>query len=346
MIRKYSLPVVALCGIIFALYVVRADNSPVPAGQPEGEPAASPFPSFVSGAGLIESASENVSIGAPMAGLVTKVFVHAGSKVKEGDPLFQLDDRAQVAQLAVQQSQLESAKAHFAKVAALPRPVDLAPLEDQVLSASTNLADLQAQLALRENLPDKRAVSADEMSRRRYAIQEAEATLKTAQASLAQLKAGAAQPDLEVARADVLQTEAQVASAQAELDRLTVRAPFSGQCLQVKVHAGEFAQNAGAAMILFGDVDHLQVRVEIDENKAWRVRPGAHAKAFARGNKSIAADMTFVRFEPYVVPKLSLTGSSQERVDTRVLEVLFQFDRKSLPLYVGQQMDVFVEAAQ
>jgi len=44
------------------------------------------------------------------------------------------------------------------------------------------------------------------------------------------------------------------------------------------------------------------------------------------------------------VPKRSLTGDSTERVDTRVLQVLYRFDRGDLPVYVGQQMDVFVEA--
>jgi hypothetical protein len=53
---------------------------------------------------------------------------------------------------------------------------------------------------------------------------------------------------------------------------------------------------------------------------------------------------TFVRVEPYVTPKKSLTGGSAERVDTRVLQVLFGFDRGEFPIYVGQQMDVFVEA--
>ena len=48
--------------------------------------------------------------------------------------------------------------------------------------------------------------------------------------------------------------------------------------------------------------------------------------------------------EPYVVPKKSLTGDSNERVDTRVLQALYRFDRKQLPIYVGQQMDVFIEA--
>lgn len=55
--------------------------------------------------------------------------------------------------------------------------------------------------------------------------------------------------------------------------------------------------------------------------------------------------LKFVRFEPYVVPKTSLTGESAERVDTRVLQVIFSFDCGALPITVGQQMDVFIDAS-
>jgi hypothetical protein len=68
------------------------------------------------------------------------------------------------------------------------------------------------------------------------------------------------------------------------------------------------------------------------------------AVAFARGNKDIRTDLKFVRFEPFIVPKRSLTGASTERVDTRVLQAIFSFEPKDLPLYVGQQVDVYIKS--
>ncbi len=133
---------------------------------------------------------------------------------------------------------------------------------------------------------------------------------------------------------------------QTDLDRLTVRAPVDGQILQLKMHLGEFAPTGVLAtpLILFGNVDKMCVRVDVDENDAWRVRDGARATGNLRGNKDIKARLDFVRFEPYVVPKKSLTGDSSERVDTRVLQVIFAFERGDLPIFVGQQMDVFIDA--
>jgi hypothetical protein len=53
-----------------------------------------------------------------------------------------------------------------------------------------------------------------------------------------------------------------------------------------------------------------------------------------------------VRVEPFVVPKKSLTGDTTERVDTRVLQVIYQFDPAGKPpLFVGQQVEVFIDVA-
>lgn len=70
-----------------------------------------------------------------------------------------------------------------------------------------------------------------------------------------------------------------------------------------------------------------------------KMRPGEFAPAGV-----VFTPLRFVRFESYVIPETSLTGDSTERVDTRVLQVIYSFDRDDLPIYVGQQMDVYIEA--
>ena len=88
----------------------------------------------------------------------------------------------------------------------------------------------------------------------------------------------------------------------------------------------------------------LHLRVDVDEQDAWRVESRAKAVAAVRGNPSQQTTLEFVRFEPYVLPKRSLTGGSTERVDTRVLQVIYRFQPDGLPIHAGQQMDVFIEA--
>jgi HlyD family secretion protein len=147
------------------------------------------------------------------------------------------------------------------------------------------------------------------------------------------------------AKAAAFAAEAEVRAARTNLDRLMVRSPIAGEILQVAIHPGEYVLAGGSATppIRMGNLDTLHVRVDIDENDAWRFKPCTKAIAFVRGNRHLKVDLAFVRVEPYITPKMSLTGSSTERVDTRVLQILYRFERAKLPVFVGQQVDVYID---
>ena len=102
----------------------------------------------------------------------------------------------------------------------------------------------------------------------------------------------------------------------------------------------------GEPLIRLGSLNPMHIRIDIDENDAWRFQHGAQAIAFVRGNPQIRIPLQFVRVEPYVRPKVSLTGQPVERVDTRVLQVIYRIEQEGLPLFVGQQMDVFIDAGE
>jgi multidrug resistance efflux pump len=214
-----------------------------------------------------------------------------------------------------------------------------------VKEAEANLEDLRMQLRNAERVTVGSAISLEELNRRRYAVQAGEARLAQAKHNLELLEAGAWKPDLALARAEIARAEADVSAAAVEIDRLTIRAPLEGNILQVNIRPGEFAQGGVLVqpLILMGDLDRLHVRVDIDENDAWRFHPTSSAFAFVRGNPEFKTSLKFEYVEPYVVPKRSLTGDSNERVDTRVMQVLYGFNRADLPIYPGQLMDVYIE---
>ncbi len=54
----------------------------------------------------------------------------------------------------------------------------------------------------------------------------------------------------------------------------------------------------------------------------------------------------FEYLEPYIIPKKSLTGDPTERVDTRVLQVVYSYDPKAIPAYLGQEVDVYIKASK
>jgi multidrug resistance efflux pump len=156
---------------------------------------------------------------------------------------------------------------------------------------------------------------------------------------------------LATARARAAATAAAIAVAEeavrqagTDLELLTVRSPRDGRLLQVNLREGEFAALKSAEpLMLLGDVDRFQVRAEVDEQDAVLIRPDQPAVASLKGHSELRVPLQFVRIEPYVVPKRSLTGDSLERVDTRVLQVVYAFERPAFPVYVGQQVDVFIQ---
>ncbi len=155
-------------------------------------------------------------------------------------------------------------------------------------------------------------------------------------------------------RFDAAISETALATAKAEAEQIrqkikinTVRALIPGQILQINIHLGEYAQSGALSspLMLLGDDNQMHIRVNIDENDSWRFKAGASAMAFVRGNPTLKTPLRFVRVDPYIIPKTSLTGDSPERTDTRVLQVIYSFDPSTLPMvYAGQQMDVFVAA--
>ena len=197
----------------------------------------------------------------------------------------------------------------------------------RLAEAEAELADFEDQVRRAERLSPGVSISQDRLARAQFAFQTARAKVEAARASA------------EVARE-------RVGSAQVTLNRLTVRAPVEGRVLKVNVRVGEFV-SAGPlsdALVLLGNDRPLHVRVQIDENDVWRLNTSAPAEAVVRGNRDLRFPLSFVRVEPYVLPKRSLTGERTERTDTRVLEVIYSFEPGDRPVYIGQQVDVFIKA--
>jgi RND family efflux transporter MFP subunit len=306
---RWLVPVMALAGFAYAVYfTVVVSDRPPPAARQLSMPAESQFLTTVSGSGLVEASSRNVAVGSFLSGIVASVAVEEGQWVGREDELFSLDKREAEAQLAVAER-------------------DVLAAEAEVVRASAELADRQDQLQRRVKLKVGVVLSEDQLARLRYAVD-----IGTAQVA-------AARAQVEVARARREQ-------ARVTLARHTVRAPLEGRVLKINVRPGEFVV-AGMTvdpLVLLGNDRPLHVRVQVDENDLWRLRPGAAAEAVVRGNRNIRFGLTFVRVEPYVLPKRSLTGAATERIDTRVLEVIYAFDPAAKPVFIGQQVDVFIDA--
>lgn len=296
----------ALLGILAVIVLVARLRQSGPTPQPLVPPPQSPYAHSIGGRGLVESANENVRIAPPASGLVESVPVKVGDVVKTGDLLFTLDTREAMAAVKTSEAQVAVQEARLAE-------------------AATSVADRKDSLERTAKLRQKEVASIDETRRDEFALQAAQRVYQRTKA------------DLEFA-------QAQLNDAKVHLDLLSVRSPRNGTILQVNIRSGEFTSaNSGEPAVLLGDISHLQLRADVDESDAPRVKPDCTAIAFLKGSRENGIPLKFERIEPYILPKKSLSGESTERVDTRVLQVIFRFENPAFPVYVGQQMDVFIE---
>ncbi|WP_439628064.1 HlyD family secretion protein [Gemmata sp.] len=364
MLTRYLLPVLAVVAFSFAMIqMTKAQQQPPPVSPPV-DPGKSPFGKQVAGAGIVEPETENISVGTHVPGVVRAVHVRVDDRVTPGAPLFELDDRQMAAELTVRQSMRDSAAAQLAKLEAMPRREELPPLEAKVEEAKANVEDKVRLFERAKREIDTGVGSGETFDTRRMSVDVAKAQLRRVEAELDLTRAGAWKFDTAVARATLTQTQAQVDQTKTELERLRVAAPrirkpgadrtrepipssdlLELRVLQVNVRPGEYVgATPGQAIIVLGTVGRLHVRVDIDENDIARFKPGIKGTATPRGEPGTRLPLSFVRVEPYVIPKKSLTGGNTERVDTRVLQVIYAIDVPNPTLYVGQQLDVSLDA--
>lgn len=291
-IHGWKMPLMGAAGLVFALVSVlgRPESK---AHEPLVTPPATSYSAQVAGIGVVEPKSEIINLGVELPGVVRQVQVAVGDEVKRGVPLFTLDQREVDAQIAT--------------------------LEATLAASRVQAADAHMQYALIASVKDKRAVARDEVNRRQFAKQLAQARVK--------------------------EIEAQLQQAKITKQRLMIVAPIDGRVLELNVRPGEYAAAGvlAAPLARVGDVSTLHVRVEVDEENAARIRPESKAEGLFRGDTITRIPLTFVRFEPYVRAKQNLAATGQ-RVDTRVLQIIYALPEEVGERFVGQQMDVFVDA--
>lgn len=305
-----------------------------------------PFQSYISAVGLVEASSDNISIGTPVNRIVKNVTVQVGQEVKKGEVLFTLENQDLQADLAAREIEFEIAQSKLKKMEALPRSEDVAAAQSALRNTQAEMSQAQNQYEMVQGLQHSRALSLQEINRRKFNFEQAQARSQEAQANLDKIKAGAWKPDLDIAFLEIKQAKTNIDRVQAEIERTIIRSPIDGKVLQIRIHEGESPATVGAngPLMIVGNTDEIFVKVSINQFDAPYFNTEASAIAYLRGNAHMEFPIEFVRLQPYLVNKQNFTNDIIDKVDTRVLQVIYRIKSKETPLFVGQQMDVYIEA--
>ena len=345
-IRFIILPIISVLGIGLAVYLVYKQSRPAPTAPPSGQPTKSPFSNRVAGSGLVEPATEIMNIGTSISGTVQSISVKEGQLLKKGDILFTIDQRDTVAQLGAAKAKLEVATRKVEQLKSMPRVEDVDRAKAIVAQRQSAVDDATLRLQRLNAVEDQSAISANEKPTRMFEMNLTTSRLAEAQSELAKLMKGTYPEDLAVAVAEAKVADADVGMLQTDLAQSEVKAPIDGTVLRVNARAGEFA-SAGAlreGLVVMGQLTPLHIRVDVDELDAWRFDPKGKAVAVLRGGKIVEFPIEYVRTVPVVIPKRTLTGENSERIDTRVMEMIYRFQQDNPQVLPGQLLDVYIDS--
>ncbi len=352
----FSLAVIGLVAGLVSAYIFGIEKKPQP---PAFNPASNPYDRGIYANGIIESYQENgenINIYPEVAGTITRILVSEGANVRKGAPLLTIDDSVQRATSAQQRSQAEAAHALLEELKAQPRRETLEVAKAQVDFAGASLKNLQDQLdkQRRAYALDPESVSRNDLDNAENAVRVAKANFEVARRQYELTRAGAWVYDIRNQERQYEALTKAYEASRALLDKYTLLSPADGTILAINATVGSYVspqgtydtytQGSSPVFVMGSAQEYVGVRCYIDEILVHRLPQPARIKArmFIRGT-DVSIPLEFVRVQPYVAPKIQLSNQRTERVDVRVLPVIFRCAKPSgLSLYPGQLVDVYL----
>lgn len=329
------------------------------AQTPVFAPTSSPYDSAIYSNGMIESdqqAGENINIFPDVSGAITAIAVHEGQQVSAGTLLMSIDDSVQKATTEQLRMQSDAALVALKELKAQPRPETLAINKAQVDQADATLKAARDQYDKRKASYDldNRSISKDVVDTAQDAVGQAATALKVAARQYELTKAGAWSFDIDNQQKQYQAAKQAYQSANALLEKYSIKAQADGIVLAINASTGSYVSSLGVydtytqamdPIVVIGTPQtYLEVRCFIDEILVSRLPAPNHIRAqmSIRGT-TVKIPLEFVRVQPLVSPKIELSNQREEKVDLRVLPVIFRFPKKDLTtVYPGQQVDVFI----
>src|ERR1039458_6454650 len=354
----FALSIIGVLAALAAAYLFGIERKAQP---PVFKPVSSPYDSAIYANGIIESdqsSGANINIYPEVSGPITQVPVREGQQVSAGTLLFTIDDSVQRPTTEQLRLQSEASLALLEELKAQPRKETLAIAVSQVGLAESNLKVAHDQYDKRRASYDiePQSISKDVLDTAQDAVNQAVSALDVARKQYDLTQAGAWSYDITNQAKQYEALQQSYKAANALLQKYSVKAPGKGVVLAVNAAVGSYVSSQGAydpypqqfdpLVVMGAPQDPLAVRCFVDEILVSRLPSSLHIRAemSLRGSYTNKVPLEFVRVQPYVPPTIELSNQRQEKVDLRVLPVIFRLDKKDAPVYPGQLVDVFIGA--
>lgn len=342
---KFPLLAAILAGIVSAALTPVQVQSDTLAPRPASSQAISPLLQgdyLIAAPGRVEPASEDIRLAASVTGVLQKILVKEGERVKRNQELAVLQNNEEVARLAQADADLRLEQAALARVKNGAREAERQAALAAVVAAEAVEKNAAAEYERQRTLGVEKVASksAVDAAQRQYAV--AREQYKAALNKYNLVNDPAREEDVAIAQARVDAATAVRDEAQAELDKTIIRSPIDGTVLRVLRHPGELISiYVDDPILVVGNLSKLYVRAEVDAADIAKLALGlpAYVTAEAYGSQRFYGHV--IRISQILGKKHIRTDAPGERTDTKILEVLIALDMPN-PLRPGLEVNAFI----
>jgi len=308
-------------------------------------PASTARAAVITAPARVEPTHDPVALSFETTGRIVAIDVEEGQAVHEGDVLARLDDRLPKARVAAAQAAVAAAEARYELARRGPRHEDVEAARAEADAAAAEAQHRDAESTRSDRLGQAGALASAAVDADDAAARVATSNATAAAARYQSLAKGTRSEQIAEAVASLDAARAELDGAKIALDQTLLRAPHDGVVLRRLAEVGALVTTmTPAPVVSVADLSHLEVRAEIDEADVSAIQLGksAYATADAFGDRRFPVHVTRITHE--LGRKNVRDDDPRARIDTRVLEVIAQFDgAPGAELPLGLRMYVHVD---
>ena len=274
----------------------------------------------------------DVRLAPDAGGRVLTLAFKEGDRVAPGQTVLTLDTRDVV--LAIERAKAEraAAEAQLKVVQAAARPEDIRQAESQIATARADQSAAESELAsaeqdlerfealLKTNSGSQKQRD-DAATRRNVArdrVAAAQSRVRTAEETLARVRAGARREEVEAARARVTVVTEQIAALEKTLGDATLVSPVGGIVTEKLVEVGEIIAPRAPALVVV-DLDHAWADVFVPEPVVPALRIGQPASVFTdAGGAGLSGTVTYISAKAEFTPRNVQTAEERSKLVYRI----------------------------
>jgi HlyD family secretion protein len=280
--------------------------------------------------GMVEL--EQTDLAFEISGRISSLEVKAGTAVKKGQVVAQLDDALDKATRDVRAHELDAAKADLALLHAGSRVEDIRAARAELDAAQANEDVIAKEAAREKHLLDTGATTGSRLDELDAQLARARGDRQAKQQKLAELAKGARVEEIARLDARVAEAEDAVEVADRQLERHVLKAPLDGAVLDVYPEVGEVMQ-PGAPVLSVVDRSRPYADVFVPVADAPKMKLGAPMLIAVEGDPHEVAG-TIERVYPQLEFTPRFVYSPRERPN-QLMRVRVRLDDKEQRLHAG-----------